>query len=300
MKDVSAQRQTIATVRTPERLAQQQVNYVCELVRELTGVTLNPEASDFINAKVRLAAFKLGFENAIECIEQLQSYPISSVHKQFVDELLPHETSFFRNAEAFAPLSQRVVPELFDQTRGPLNIWSAACSTGQEPFSIVLSLVETHGPAILKRVRIYASDISESVVLRARSGRFSKAEIRRGLSSELVNRYFRPVGDELELIEPLRRAVTFFVFDLRGPWNRVPTLHLVLIRNVLVYMSHSTRHQILKELRAHLADHGYVMTGTAETLHLWSDQWQPVPDIGPNWYRKAFPERPSRLDSSRL
>lgn len=260
--------------------------FLCKLVEELSGVALDPDQSELLAAKARLAAFKLGFETARECIRYLMSCPTADIHRRFVDELIPHETSFFRDPAAFTAFSEKVVPELLETERPPLRIWSAACATGQEAYSLAIALAKTHGPDILKQVRIYASDISEAQVLRARRGRYTRFEISRGLSDEDVSRYFRVVGESFETTDFLRNAITFFVFDIRGKWTNVPPIHVALVRNVLIYMTAGVRKYVLDQLAHHLVDTGYVLTGTAESLHTWDKGWRPALDIGSNWYRK--------------
>jgi chemotaxis protein methyltransferase CheR len=146
-----------------------------------------------------------------------------------------------------------------------LNVWSAACSTGQEAYSIAMLLRE-HFPDLASwKVHILGTDLSDDVLEKARAARFSQIEMNRGLPATLLAKYFRREGMQWELAAHIRSMASFCKLNLIERWAHMPPMDVVFLRNVLIYFSPETKKMILEKVRAVMAPHGVLFLGAAET-----------------------------------
>jgi chemotaxis protein methyltransferase CheR len=206
---------------------------------------------------------------------------------ELIEAMAITETFFFRDGYPFEVLRQTVLPELVRRRADvrALNIWSAACSSGQEPYSVAL-LLQHHFPALSGwNIRLIASDLSAGMLERARRGRYSALEVSRGLPPELLGTYFQKQEDGWQIRDDLRRMVEFCPINLGGAWPALPPLDLVLLRNVLIYFDVPTRQQVLDRVRRVLRPDGYVVLGGAETTHNLDDGFLPVSFGQTSFYR---------------
>jgi chemotaxis protein methyltransferase CheR len=170
-----------------------------------------------------------------------------------------------------------VLPSLL-AARGPnerLQIWSAACSSGQEPYTIAM-LLEDALPSAASRVAITATDISREMVERTRAGRFSQLEVNRGLPAPMLVRHFARAGAEWEVAAGLRRMITASECNLAAPLPRMGPFDVVYLRNVLIYFDLSTKQSILRRVRELMRPDGWLFLGAAETTLGVDDSWERV------------------------
>ena len=182
-------------------------------------------------------------------------------------QMIPTETSFFRDADFFHALKSSVFPELLKQGRidRQLNLWSAACSSGQEPYSLALVL-QAYFPLLATwELEFIASDISLQMLTKAHRGFYTQAEVDRRLPPELLTRYFHQQGNGWQIDPSIRSMVQFRPINLLAPWPPLPPMDLVVMRNVLIYFDKSTRRQILTRVRQILKPDGYLFLGSTET-----------------------------------
>ncbi|HEV7279038.1 MAG TPA: protein-glutamate O-methyltransferase CheR [Pirellulaceae bacterium] len=184
-----------------------------------------------------------------------------------VEAMVTTETSFFRDVRPFDVLRESVIPRLLERRRSQkrLNIWSAACSSGQEPYSIALLLKENFPELRDWIIYLLATDVSNEMIARARSGAYSQAEARRGLSDDLRAKWFHQEGNVWRIDERIREMVTFSQLNLAGPWPGMPRMDLVLLRNVLIYVDIPTKKSIFAKVVRTVADDGYLLLGGSET-----------------------------------
>jgi len=213
-----------------------------------------------------------------------------AVHDDYVDflEVHPEEfeplfntilinvTSFFRDSDAWEVLRETVLPELLERkAEGPLRIWSAGCSSGQEAYSVVMLLAELIGvEAVTERVKVYATDVDEEALEQARLAAYTAREME-SVPDELADRYFDRSPDGAVFSPELRRTVIFGRHDLLqdAPISRVD---LLLCRNTLMYFDASVQHDLAQRLHFSLADGGYLMLGKVEMLLGQGHVFEPV------------------------
>jgi chemotaxis protein methyltransferase CheR len=169
-----------------------------------------------------------------------------------------------------------VLPDLIAAraSRKTLNIWSAACSSGQEPYTIAMLLMENF-PALRDwNVQIMATDLSQQMVDRARQGQFTQLEVNRGLPAQLLVKYFQRVGLHWQVKPEVQRWLKFQKANLIEPWPAMPTMDIVFMRNVLIYFTPDTKRTLLGKVKKQLASDGTLFLGGAETTIGIDDGWK--------------------------
>ncbi|MET0339919.1 MAG: protein-glutamate O-methyltransferase CheR [Polyangiales bacterium] len=264
-----------------------------KLVHEATAIVLEDGKEYLVEARLAPIAQTHGFEN----VEAL-CLALSSLKKELLAEVLDamttNETSFFRDHHPFEALRRVVIPDLIDK-RGKtrtLRVWCAACSSGQEPYSLAM-LLDEHFPQLNTwRVQILATDVSKTVLSRACSGRYRQIEVNRGLSASLLVKYFVRDGLEWEIRPELKRLVKFAELNLIGTWPPMDKFDLVILRNVLIYFDQTTKQTLLERVRRHLRYDGYLMLGGSETTPPGMTTFERLPITRAGLY-KATTTRPS-------
>ncbi len=196
---------------------------------------------------------------------RLRQGATEDLRRRIAESMTTHETTFFRDPAVFEMLRAELLPELARERQASheLQIWSAACSSGQEPYSLAMLLFEA-GYGSWK-LDILGTDLSSRILARATAGRFPQLEVNRGLPAHLLVKYFRREGLDWQIKDEIRRAVRFRPFDLRQPATGLGPFDLVLCRNVLIYFDLATRERILTQIRRSLRPGGYLVLGASET-----------------------------------
>jgi len=253
--------------------------YVCDLVRQRSAIVLEPGKEYLVEARLIAVAYQKGFSSVQDLVARLRAQPFNGLHQRVVEAMATNETAFFRDVHPFEALKQAVLPELLAKRAAErtLHLWSSACSSGQEPYSIAM-LVREHFPTLANwTLRFLASDISSDVLWRAGEGRYSQLEVNRGLPAALLQKYFREQGREWQISADVRRLVEFRQINLAEPWPALPTMDIIFMRNVLIYFDVETRKAILGKVRRLLKADGYLFLGSAETTLNLDDAFAPLP-----------------------
>lgn len=185
-----------------------------------------------------------------------------------IEAMTTNETSFFRDRHPFDALAEQVLPEIADANGGRLTIWNGACSSGQESYTLAMTIAE-HLPLVAKpgRTRIVSTDVSDEMVARTKAGTFSRFEVNRGLPTDLAMKYFTQSGRQWVAKPELSSLIEARVVNLLGTWTGVPRADLVLLRNVLIYFTVPVRQEIIRRIRTDvLKPGGYLLLGASETL----------------------------------
>jgi chemotaxis protein methyltransferase CheR len=246
-------------------------DYIRTLLAERSAIAIDGQKVYLVETRLLPVARRAGLSSIDELVKRLRVTTDDQLQQQIVDAMTTNETSFFRDRVPFETLRAEILPDLLAR-RGlskQLNIWSAACASGQEPYSIAMLLSEHFSHLRDWHLRLLGTDLSTEAVERARRGRFTQLEIERGLPPALARKYFHRVGDDWQIDESIGRIVEFRQFNLGGSWAALPKMDLILLRNVLVYFDAETRKKILGKVRRLLRPDGYLLLGGAETsLHI--------------------------------
>ncbi len=252
---------------TTAALTSDAISYICTLVRQRSAIELDAAKAYLIEARLNPIARRYGFPSTTDMIRNLQTTPKAEVQQQVVEAMTTNETSFYRDSHPFEALTAPIVPEMLKSRAGKraLNIWSAACSTGQEAYSIAMLLCEQFPELASWKVQIIGTDLSDEVLEKARAARFSQVEMNRGLPAKLLAKYFLRDGMQWVLAPQVRAMASFSKLNLIERWPTLPTMDIVFLRNVLIYFSPETKKQILQKVRKIMAPDGVLFLGGAET-----------------------------------
>jgi chemotaxis protein methyltransferase CheR len=251
--------------------------FVSGLVRREASIVLGPGKEYLVEARLLPVARQAGAASVGEFLAGVQQRMDAKAVRNIVDALTTNETSWFRDREPFTALTESVLPQLLRAraTSRRLRIWSAACSSGQEAYTIGM-LLEDSLPNAAARVSITATDISREMVERTRAGRFSQLEVNRGLPAPMLVRHFVRAGNEWEVAPQLRRMVTASECNLAAPLPRMGPFDVVYLRNVLIYFDLPTKQAILRRVRDLMRPDGWLFLGAAETTLGVDDSWERV------------------------
>lgn len=203
------------------------------------------------------------------------------VNLALIDAISTNETLFFRDRKPFDLLRYKIVPDIIDRQRRErpggrlrLSVWSAACSTGQELYSIAISLKELLPHAGADEIRLLGTDISDDAVARASYGVYSRFEVARGLPEAILRRYFRPYGDGWRVIDEIRSMVVFKRFNLMNSFAGLGYFDIVFCRNVAIYFTPPDRQRLFEKIARVLKPGGALIVGGAESLAMMGDRFQ--------------------------
>jgi len=253
-------------------------NYVRRLVLEQSAIVLEEDKGYLVESRLLPLARREGFASLDLLVRRLQAEPFHGLHRQAVEALTTNETSFFRDFHPFEALKKFVLPDLIVRRAATReqSIWCAACSSGQEPYSLAMLVRENFPQLASWKVTILGTDLSTDVLARAREGRYSQLEVNRGLPASLLVKYFQKRGCDWYLRDEIRRMVDYQTVNLAGAWPILPPIDLVMMRNVLIYFGTETKKEILAKIRRVLKPDGYLFLGAAETTFNIDDSYERV------------------------
>lgn len=248
---------------TASTLDTEHYGFLRDYIHRESGILLDNDKHYLLEARLLPVAEELQLTSLVALCQAL-TRPDASLRKRVVEAMTTHETLFFRDGTPFDALRKELLPRLKveRQLNGRIKIWCAASSSGQEPYSVAMLLLES-GFAEWN-IEILGTDLSEQVLARAREGKYMQLEINRGLPAPYLVKYFERDGLEWRIRDQVRRLVRFEQADLRMP-PRGSGYDFVFCRNVLIYFDIPTKKQILERLRAALTPGGYLVLGSAES-----------------------------------
>ncbi|MBI3856534.1 MAG: protein-glutamate O-methyltransferase CheR [Planctomycetes bacterium] len=263
------------------------------LLLERAGIQLDAGKEYLVDARLTPLALRERIPSLADLCTRLRLSPDEALRRKVLDAMVTTETSFFRDVSPFEALRETLIPALLARRRDDrrLTIWSGACSSGQEIYSVAL-LIKDHFAGLPGwTVRLMGSDLSRDMVARAREGVFTQLEVNRGLPAPLLARYFVKQGLDWRLSEQIRSMVEFREINLLEPWGPMPIPDVVLLRNVMIYFADDVKRAVLRRLRPLLSPEGILFLGSAETTYGLDDSWERETIHSAVCYRPARPGR---------
>ncbi|WP_044870437.1 protein-glutamate O-methyltransferase CheR [Pseudomonas sp. LFM046] len=245
------------------------------------GILLGSNKQYLVSSRLNKLMEQNGIKTLGELTQRIQGFSRGGLREQVIDAMTTNETLWFRDTYPFEVLKNRVLPELIKASPNqPLRIWSAASSSGQEPFSISMTIDEYEKVNLgqLKGgARIVATDLSSTMLTACRSGEYDSLAMGRGLSQERLQRYFDPKGPGRWAVKPaIRSRVEFRPLNLLDSYAALGKFDIVFCRNVLIYFSAEVKKDILTRIHATLKPGGYLFLGASEALNGLPDLYQMV------------------------
>jgi len=270
------------------------ISVISRLIYDLCGLTLDTSKGYLIESRLGPVLQASGCTSFAELAFKARSPENRSLQIAIIDAITTQETLFFRDKTPFDVLQYKVLPDLIDaraRCNGAkrLRILSAACSTGQEPYSIAMTICETIPDLHLWDVNILGIDISNEAVRRASQGCYTSHEIQRGMKPELLNKYFQPNGKGWKIKDEVRAMVSFARRNLLQPLTDLGPFEIIFCRNVAIYFDAQTRRDLFFRLAERLTPHGYLFTGSSECLSDLGPRFIPRNYCRGTYYQPALP-----------
>ena len=256
------------SVATAPQISSQSFDFIASLVLRKSAIVLEPTKAYLIESRLLPVARQNGLSTLDQLVDALKRPGASALTDAVIDAMTTNETSFFRDLHPFDALKTQIIPEMMQKraSERTLNIWSNACSSGQEVYSIAM-LIREHFPELAGwKVRLTATDLSKQILDKAQSGLFTQTDINRGLPMPMVLKNFKRVGVSWQISDEIRKMVDFRVLNFVEPWPpTLPKMDIVFLRNVLIYFSVDTKKQILDKVHRAMHKDGVLFLGGAET-----------------------------------
>lgn len=270
-----------------EAISTPDLDYVRDLVRTRSAIVLESEKAYLVQSRLEPLARREGMVSLAGLIQNLRQTPYGALHIKVVEAMTTNETSFFRDLTPFQMLKEHMLPEIIARKKNTkrLNMWCGASSSGQEPYSIVFTILDSFPELKDWVIQFIATDLSEEMLAKCREGKYSQLEVSRGLPASLLVKYFVKKGMSWQVQEDIRQRIDFKFMNLIGPWLPFPTLDIVFLRNVMIYFDMDTKKHILGNIRKNLDPNGYVFLGGSETTLNIDDQFERVAISGTSCYR---------------
>jgi chemotaxis protein methyltransferase CheR len=268
----------------------QDIDQICGLIDDLCGVYLDASKSYLIESRLEDLMRSSGCRTYAELVTRARTPGDRALQNRIVDAMTTNETLFFRDNSPFEALKHKVVPELIDSKANTvfpsrIRIWSAACSTGQEPYSLAMILAEILPDIHSRDIKIQASDVSDAAIAKASRGWYAAHEIERGMSRERLDRFFKPETDGWRVRDELRSLVTFQRRNLLEPLGMAGQFDIVMCRNVAIYFTKDVRRTMFHRLAETLTPDGYLFVGSQESLNDLGPAFKPHYHCRATFYR---------------
>ncbi|QDV61319.1 CheR family methyltransferase [Crateriforma conspicua] len=256
-----------------------QLDRVRGLAKQLCGIHLDGSKDYLIRRRLNELMVDEKIDNLQDLLALAEAPYNRKIRERMVDALTTHETLFFRDKSPFDALTQHIIPKLYREAVGRprLRIWSAACSTGQEPYSLAIACLESLPERSRWDIRIDASDVSVGTVEAAKRGRFQNFELSRGLSPQQQSRYFRREGNDYRIVDEVRGMVNFQVNNLLTSTPPGHDYDVIMCRNVAIYFTPADRRRIYQKMASALRPQGSLFLGCSEVPTNVSDLFKTVP-----------------------
>jgi len=253
--------------------------YLRKLLRDHSGLDLSADKQYLIESRLLPLARKAGLAGITDLVQKMKNGSASLV-TQVVEAMTTNETFFFRDKVPFDHFRDSIMPEILQARAGrkSIRIWCAAASTGQEPYSLAMCLKEMSAALAGWRVEILATDLSQEVLEKSKSGIYSQFEVQRGLPIQMLVKYFRQTGEFWQINADIRAMVQHRQLNLLHDFSQLGVFDVIFCRNVLIYFDQDTKINIFNRLAKAMEPDGFLVLGAAETVVGLTDVFKPYTD----------------------
>jgi len=258
----------------------QDYDFVRNLLKERSGLVLSADKQYLMESRLLPVARKAGLASLGELIRQLKAAAVSPLATTVIEAMTTNESFFYRDKAPFEHFSNFVMPALMKARAAErqIRIWCMAAATGQEPYSLAMSLKEMGAALAGWRIEILATDISSAALEKAKAGMYSQFEVQRGLPVQRLVKYFKRVGELWQITPDIRAMVSYRHFNLLQDFTAFGSFDVVFCRNVLIYFDQPTKSDVLNRLARSMKPDGYLLLGAAETVVGLTPAFRPMPE----------------------
>ena len=281
-------------------------DYLRKCLKTRSGLVLSADKQYLVESRLLPVARKAKLGNLGDLVSALKAAPESALMTAVVEAMTTNESFFFRDKVPFDHFRSTIMPALLAarKTSRCIRIWCAAASTGQEPYSLAMSLKQMERELAGWRVDIVATDLSNEVLEKARNGLYSQFEVQRGLPIQLLIKHFTQIGDLWQIAPDIRAMVRYRQLNLLNDFTELGVFDVVFCRNVLIYFDLPTKIEVFDRLSRVMAGDGYLVLGAAETVVGLTDSFKTIPDkrslYAPNAASRHLPMTPAPKPPVRL
>ncbi len=253
-------------------------DFVAKMLKERSGLVLSRDKSYLLESRLMPVARRRGMKGLDDLCVALRRMDPALV-KDVTEAMTTNESFFFRDGKPFDQFRDQVIPALLNSRKDKrqIRIWCAACSSGQEPYSLSIILKEMEAKLAGWRIDIVATDLSTEILEKAKAGLYSQFEVQRGMPIQLLVKYFQKKDEMWQIDSRLRAMVQYrplnLLTDVR---STLGNFDIVFCRNVLIYFDQETKGKVLADIAKLLAPDGCLFLGGAETVLGISDKFKPV------------------------
>jgi chemotaxis protein methyltransferase CheR len=259
------------------RLQPEEHRNFAQYIHSLCAVTLDDSKGYLIENRLASLVEDTGCGSYGALLQKARTDPSRALDRRIIDAITTNETSFFRDTAPFDLLRQKLIPEMADRSRtggSGIRIWSAACSTGQELYSIAIVLKELLGDPDRYGVRLMGTDISDDAVARASRGIFTPIEFSRGLTEAQRTKYFAPAAGGWRIRDEIRAMASFRKMNLMSDLTALGRFDIIFCRNVAIYFTERDRIALFEKMQRALETNGCLIIGSMESLNGVSPQFE--------------------------
>jgi chemotaxis protein methyltransferase CheR len=281
-------------------------DYLRKCLKTRSGLVLSADKQYLVESRLLPVARKAKLASLGDLVSALKAAPESALMTAVVEAMTTNESFFFRDKVPFDHFRSTIMPALLAarKTSRCIRIWCAAASTGQEPYSLAMSLKQMERELAGWRVDIVATDLSNEVLEKARNGLYSQFEVQRGLPIQLLIKHFTQIGDLWQIAPDIRAMVRYRQLNLLNDFTELGVFDVVFCRNVLIYFDLPTKIEVFDRLSRVMAGDGYLVLGAAETVVGLTDSFKTIPDkrslYAPNAASRHLPMTPAPKPPVRL
>lgn len=253
--------------------------YLQKLLKERSGLVLSSDKQYLVESRLTPLARRLGLAGISDVVAKMKAGNTSLI-ASVVEAMTTNETFFFRDKVPFDHFRDTIMPAMLAarKNRRSLRIWCAASSTGQEPYSLAMILKEMSAALSGWRVDILATDLSQEVLEKSKSGIFSQFEVQRGLPIQMLVKYFTQIGETWQIKPEIRAMIQFRQLNLLHDFSSLGTFDIIFCRNVLIYFNQETKTDVFNKLAKVIEPDGFLVLGAAETVVGLSTGFNPYPE----------------------
>ncbi len=275
-------------------------------IREISGLDIPPSKAYLFETRLGKMVADFGFSSYKILYEQAKADKTRALDQQIIDAMATNETLFFRDEKVFDLLRYKILPDVIDQRTGylkkglpvPIRIWSAACATGQEIYSVAMILKDLLPRMDAYRIYLLGTDISAKALAKASAGYFSSFEITRGLPLDKRDRYFTPLENDWKINDEIRAMVSFRKMNLFDSFAGMGKFDVILLRNVAIYFNMEMRKKLFEKMMAVLEPDGYLLLGASESLTNICSDLEPERHLKTIFYQPRSRNLPNRPEST--
>jgi chemotaxis protein methyltransferase CheR len=276
-----------------KKITKDEFKVIAKYVSDISGIYLDDSKTYLVETRLSRIIEEIGCATYSELYYKAKSDPTKTIERRIIDAISTNETLFFRDSSPFELLQHKILPEIIDRkTSGAskllkpnIRIWSAACSTGQEVYSIAIIIKELiHNPQNYN-FKILATDISNEAIAQASYGQYNQFEIERGLPKDKMQKYFSSNGNHWRIKDEIRAMVTFKRHHLMEPLNGLGKFDIIFCRNVAIYFTQEDRTRLFDKIADILETDGYLIIGSSEYLTGISTKFKPKSHLRSVFYQ---------------